>query len=224
MINTQGSGFTLIDKTSTNKLSVIPDIIESAALLLSLMMTLLLYWWCGPSSSYLDQLTGAGTLSVLVPGHCISPRSHSGLHSALSPDNPWTETELRASQVRGASGGGPGEIVSQSEDRPGSGQPVECDSVYTAGPASPQCPGQPPELHLYHGLVICVMCHPATGHQPHKGFKLSQLHTDLFQISNMFPKKLCPWVSHVRSFQPVQWHWFQYLNPSGQAARALTLN
>ena len=48
MINTQESGFALIDRTSTNKLSVIPDIIESALLTIVIfdddIITLLMMW------------------------------------------------------------------------------------------------------------------------------------------------------------------------------------
>ena len=138
--------------------------------LLSLMMTLLLYcrWWCGQSSSYLDQLTGC-TLSVLV----LVTAYHSGLHSALSPDNPWTETECGASQVRGEERGasewrgGRGEIVSRRTGR--AQQPAACWvwlSVHT-GPVS----GPGSGLHLYHGLVTCVMCHQPHGLQPPEGLK-----------------------------------------------------
>ena len=112
-------------------------------------MTLLLYcrWWCGPSSSYLDQLTGC-TLSVLV----LVTAYHSGLHSALSPDNPWTETECGASQVRGeervSGGGGRGEIVSRRTGRALAIQPVECDSVYTPGQL--RAPPLPWSGHMCH--------------------------------------------------------------------------
>ena len=153
MINMQGSGFTLIDRTSTNKLCLL---FVTSLTLLSLMMTLLLYcrWWCGPSSSYLDQLTGC-TLSVLV----LVTAYHSGLLVStllslptirgLRPSVERVKWEERSEWVAG-----PGRD-SEQEDRPGPGY-TAC-WVWLSVHTGPVCgPAQGSTSTMVWSHVSCV--------------------------------------------------------------------